>query len=123
MAKKRILITEDNAMNMELFVDLLEDDGYLILKAVNGKDGFKMAKSEIPDLILLDARLPDVGGVELVRKFKQDSITKNIILIVCSASIMNEEKRMIINAGCDDFIPKPIDTKEFVRTIAKFLPN
>jgi CheY-like chemotaxis protein len=123
MAKKRILITEDNAMNMELFVDLLEDDGYLILKAVNGKDGFKMAKSEIPDLILLDARLPDVGGVELVRKFKQDSITKNIILIVCSASIMNEEKKMIINAGCDEFISKPIDTKEFVRTIAKFLPN
>lgn len=123
MAKKMILITEDNAMNMELFVDLLEDNGYLILKAVNGKEGFNMAKSEIPDLILLDAKLPDVGGVELIRKFKQDSITKNIILIVCSASIMNEEKRMIINAGCDDFIPKPIDTKEFVRTIAKFLPN
>lgn len=123
MAKKRILITEDNAMNMELFVDLLEDNGYLILKAVNGKEGFNMAKSEIPDLILLDAKLPDIGGVELVRRFKQDSITKNIILIVCSASIMNEEKRTIINAGCDDFIPKPIDTKEFVKTIAKFLPN
>ncbi len=123
MAKKRILITEDNAMNMELFFDLLEDNGYLILKSVNGKDGFNMAKSEIPDLILLDAKLPDVGGVELIKKFKQDSITKNIILIVCSASIMYEEKKMIINAGCDEFIPKPIDTKEFVRTNAKILPN
>ena len=123
MAKVRILIIEDNPMNMELFNDLLEDEGYLILQAVNGKDGFNMAKSEIPDLILLDSGLPDIGGEELVRKFKQDFITKNITLIVCSASTMKEEKKMIMNSGCDEFISKPIDTKEFVKTIAKFLPN
>jgi CheY-like chemotaxis protein len=123
MAKERILIIEDNAMNMELFSDILEDKGYLILQAVNGKEGFNRAKSEIPDLILLDSGLPDIEGVKLVRKFKQDSITKNIILIVCSASTMKEEKEMIINAGCDKFISKPIDTKKFVKTIAKFLQN
>ncbi|MFQ5713559.1 MAG: response regulator [Candidatus Scalinduaceae bacterium] len=123
MAKGRILIIEDNLMNMELFSDLLEDEGYLILQAVNGKEGFNMAKSEIPDLILLDSGLPDIGGVELVRKFKQYSITKNITLIVCSASTMKEEKKMIMNAGCDAFISKPIDTKEFVKTIARFLKN
>jgi CheY-like chemotaxis protein len=123
MAKGRILIIEDNPMNMELSNDLLEDEGYLTLQAVNGEDGFNMAKSEIPDLILLDAKLPDIGGVELVRKFKQDPITKNINIIICSASTMKEEKKMITNAGCDEFISKPIDTKEFVKTIAKFLPN
>ncbi len=123
MAKGRILIIEDNPMNMELSNDLLEDEGYLTLQAVNGEDGFNMAKSEIPDLILLDAKLPDIGGVELVRKFKQDPITKNINIIICSASTMKEEKKMIMNAGCDEFISKPIDTKEFVKTIAKFLPN
>jgi CheY-like chemotaxis protein len=123
MAKEKILIIEDNPMNMELFSDLLEVEGYLILQAVNGKDGLDIAKSEIPDSILLDPGLPDIGRVEIIRKFKEDPRTKDIILIVCTASIMEEERKVMIDAGCDGFIAKPIDTREFVKTIAKFLQN
>ncbi len=123
MAKKKILIIEDNAMNMELFSDLLEHEGYSILQAINGKDGFNMAKRDKPNLILLDVGLPDMKGIEVVRKFKEDHITKDIILVICTASIMKEEKEEIMNAGCDGFIAKPIDTKEFIKTINGFLQN
>ena len=88
MVKEKILIIEDNAMNMELFSDLLEDEGYLILQAVNGKTGLGIAKSEMPDLILLDSGLPDIGGVDIVKKFKGDPQTEDIILIACTASAM-----------------------------------
>ncbi len=65
MAKKKILIIEDNLMNMELFNALLRAESYVILQASNGKDGLDIAKSETPDLILLDPGLPDIGGVEI----------------------------------------------------------
>ncbi|MCK4815510.1 response regulator, partial [bacterium] len=81
MTKKTILIIEDNPMDMELFNYLLKAEGYLILQAVNGKDGLDIAKSEIPDLILLDPGLPDIEGIEIIKKFKEDSGTKEIILI------------------------------------------
>ena len=123
MAKKKILIIEDNAMNMKLFSDLLESEGYSILQAINGKDGFNMAKRDKPNLIVLDVGLPDMRGIEAVRKFKEGPITKDIILIICTASIMKEEKEEIMNAGCDGFIPKPINTKEFIEAIDGFLQN
>lgn len=123
MPKEKILIIEDNPMNMELFRDLLEIEGYLVLRANTGKDGLEIAKSERPDLTLLDPGLPDVDGIEVIKKFKQDPKTKDIILIVCSASVMQEEKQQMYDAGCDGFIAKPIDTREFPKTIAKFLQD
>jgi len=123
MAKEKILIIEDNAANMELFNDLLEVEGYSVLQAFNGKDGLDITKSEIPDLILLDPGLPDIGGVEIIRKFKEDPRTKDIILIVCTASVMEEERKAITDAGCDGFIAKPIDTREFVKTITRLLKD
>ena len=95
MAKEKILIVEDNPMNMQLFTDILEAEGYLILQAVNGKDGFERAKKDLPDLILLDPGLPDIRGVQIVRKFKEDPKTKDIILVICTASIMEEEKKQV----------------------------
>jgi len=123
MAGEKILIIEDNPMNMELFSDLLEAEGYSVLKATEGKDGLGIAKSERPDLVLLDPGLPDVEGIEIIKEFKQDSKTKDIILIVCSASVMKEEKQQMFDAGCDGFIVKPIDTREFAKTIASYLQD
>ncbi len=123
MAKSRILIIEDNPMNMQLFNDLLAAEGYSILQAVNGKDGLEIAKSEIPDLIVLDPGLPDIGRIEVIRAFKENPITKDIILVVCTASVMKEERQMMIDAGCDAALAKPIDTREFPRTINNRLRN
>lgn len=123
MAKKKILIIEDNTANMELFNDLLELEGYSVLQAVNGKDGFGIAESEIPDLIILDPGLPDVGRIEIIKRFKENPGTKDINLIVCTASIMEEERKEMIDAGCDMFIAKPIDTREFPKTITRLLQN
>ncbi len=123
MAKEKILIIEDNPMNMELFNDLLEAEGYLILQAVNGKDGVEMAKSEMPDLILLDYGLPDINGMEVIERLKRDPRTKDVVIIVCTASVMKQEREKVMDAGCKEFITKPIDTGKFIKTIAKFLQN
>jgi len=123
MGQRKILIIEDNPMNMELFHVLLEVEGFLIFQATNGKDGWDIAKSEMPDLILLDPGLPDIGRIEIIRKFKEDPETKDIILIVCSASIIGEEVKSMMEAGCDGFISKPIDTRKFSQGIAQFLQN
>ncbi len=123
MVEKKILIIEDNTVNMELFNCLLEAEGYSVLQAVNGKDGFSIAESEIPDLIILDPGLQDVGRIEIIRRFKENPVTKDINLIVCTASIMEQEKKEMIDAGCDVFIAKPIDTREFAKTITRLLQN
>lgn len=108
---------------MELFSDLLEAEGYSVLKATEGKEGLGIAKSERPDMVLLDPGLPDVGGIEIIKEFKQDPKTKDIILVVCSASIMKEEKQRMFDAGCNGFIAKPIDTREFAKIIAGYLQD
>ncbi len=118
---KRILIIEDNPINMQLFNDLLETEGYSILQAANGKDGLEIAKSKIPDLIVLDPGLPDIGRIEVIRALKENPITKDITLVGCTASVMKEERQMMIDAGCDVVLAKPIDTREFPKTIARFL--
>ena len=119
MSKGKILIIEDNPMSMELFNELLKAEGYSTLQATNGNDGLEIAKKETPDVILLDPGLPDVDRIDIIKKIKKE--TKNIILVVCTASVMKDEKQKMIDSGCDEFIAKPINTREFVGTIAKFL--
>jgi len=120
MANK-ILIVEDNPANMELFSDLLAAEGHTILKAINGREGLDAAKSNLPDLILLDPGLPDIKGVALIREFKKALGERDTPLILCSASVLDEEKEEMLTAGGNGFIGKPIDTREFPKTIAKFL--
>lgn len=120
MAKK-ILIVEDNPANMELFSDLLAAEGHIISKAINGREGLDAAKLNMPDLIMLDPGLPDLKGVELIKEFKKLLGDRNTPLILCSASILDEEKEEMLRAGGNGFIGKPIDTREFTKIIAKFL--
>jgi CheY-like chemotaxis protein len=116
---KKILIIEDNEENLNLFSSILKLNGYKILEAKNGVDGVRLAKSEMPNLILTDIEMPVMNGFEAFRILKSDSITKNIPTIVITAMKVNKDN--FIKFGFIDYIAKPIRLNDFLKTIKKCL--
>ncbi len=123
MAGKKILIVEDNHMNLELATDLLEVAGYVIIQAETAEEGIKLARAELPDLILMDISLPGMDGLEATGILKKDPTTKDITVIALTAHAMrgDEEKAMV--AGCIGYITKPIDTREFPKDVSRFIDS
>ena len=121
MSAKKILIIEDNAMNMELAADLLELSGYAVFKAEAAEQGIQLAQSANPDLILMDVSLPDLDGLEATKALKLDPLTRHIPVIALTAHAMKGDEARALAAGCDGYLTKPIDTRDFAKQIAKFL--
>ncbi len=121
MAGQKILIVEDNLMNMELATDLLEASGYVVIQAMVAEDGIELARAESPDLILMDISLPGMDGLEATGVLKQDPATKDINVVVLTAHAMKGDEEKVLAAGCDGYITKPIDTREFPKTVARFI--
>lgn len=119
--KKTVLIVEDNFFNMKLESDLLEINGFFVLKATCGRDALDVLSNSIPNLILLDIRLPDINGLELFKKIRQDVRLNAVKIVAVTASVTKEEEGEIKKAGFDGFIAKPIDIKDFVRQIKEKL--
>jgi CheY-like chemotaxis protein len=117
----KILVVEDNPMNMELAVDLLEVAGYEVLQATNAMDGISVATTQHPDLILMDLGLPGMNGLEATKILKADPVTIGIPILALTAHSMPADEALVIKTGCDGYISKPIDTRQFVRTIEKYL--
>ena len=105
---KKILIVEDVEMNMELLIQLLEDD-YELITATDGQSGVERALSDSPDLILMDMSLPVIDGWEATTKIKADAKTKHVPVIGLSAHAMQGDREKAIEAGCDDYLTKPLD--------------
>ena len=118
-----ILIIEDNPLNMKLFRDLLRAQGYQVLEASDGLAGLDLARAEAPDLILLDIHLPDVSGLEVAVKLKADRRTRNIPILVVTASLLPEAEQSALSSGCDGFLRKPIAISEFRTTVASLLQD
>jgi len=123
MAGEKILIVEDNPMNMELATDLLEVSGYVVIQAGVAEEGIALARAESPDLILMDINLPDMDGIEATRVLKQDPTTKDISVIAITAHAMKGDEEKALAAGCSGYITKPIDTKEFSKTVSRFIES
>ncbi len=123
MQPKKILIIEDNPMNLELARDLLELAGFVVLDADSASDGIALAKSARPDLILMDLDLPDMTGFEATEKLKSDPTTAGITVVALSAHAMREEQEKAIASGCRGFLTKPIDTRVFWTQVLEFLPG
>ena len=117
----RILIVEDNALNMQLLSDLLRIHGYDVLQASNGELALALATSRYPDLILMDISLKGMTGLEVTRWLRTDPRTAAIPIIAVTAFAGEEDRRQALMAGCDGFISKPIDTRQLPRVVAKFL--
>ncbi len=118
---KKILIVEDDELNMKLFHDLLEVHGYSTLQTRNGREALQLAREHRPDLILMDIQLPEVSGLEVTRWIKNDEALKSIPVIAVTAFAMRGDEEKIRNCGCDSYITKPINTLMFLQTIEKAL--
>jgi len=115
--KNTILIVDCDFLSMKLESDLLQANGFNVLKASCGKEALNMLKCSIPNLVILDIRLPDISGYELFNKIKQDARLANVKIIAVTAFAMKEEEQKIKSVGFDSFIAKPIDIKDFIRQI------
>lgn len=123
MAGKRILIVEDNPMNLELATDLLEAAGYVVIQAGTAEEGVELARVESPDLILMDISLPGMDGLEATAILKKSPDTKGINVVVLTAHAMKGDEEKARAAGCAGYITKPIDTREFPKTVARFIDS
>jgi two-component system, cell cycle response regulator DivK len=121
-APKRVLIVEDNDLNMKLFNDLLEAHGYRTLQTRDGVEALRMARQHRPDLILMDIQLPEVSGLEVTKWLKEDNDLRAIPVIAVTAFAMKGDEEKIRNGGCEAYIAKPISVAGFMRTIERFLP-
>ena len=118
---KTILIVEDNELNMKLFHDLLESQGYNILQTRNGVEALKIARDQKPDLILMDIQLPEVSGLEVTKWIKEDDDIRHIPVIAVTAFAMKGDEEKFRNGGCEAYIAKPISVNGFLETVARFL--
>ena len=116
-----ILIVEDNELNMVLFNDLLDSQGYNAVQAVDGAQALEMTRRHVPDLILMDIQLPDTSGLEVTRMIKADDNLKHIPIIAVSAFAMKDVEAKINEVGCVGFVSKPISVRPFLEVVAKFL--
>jgi CheY-like chemotaxis protein len=121
MASKRILVVEDNKDNMTLIVDVLSSFDYEVLQAGDGQQGVEMAKADFPDLILMDLSLPRMDGWTATRLLKADEATKAIPVIALTAHAMIGDRERALEAGCDDYLSKPLDLPELARKLNKYL--
>jgi len=112
-----ILIVEDNVTNMKLSTFLLESADYTVLAATNAESGLTLARSQRPDLILMDIHLPGMDGLEATALLKADEATRGIPVIALTALAMKGDEQRILAAGCDGYIAKPLDYKDFLATI------
>jgi two-component system cell cycle response regulator DivK len=117
----RVLIVEDNAINMSLSTFLVESAGYAVIGAADAEAGIKMAREQLPDLILMDIQLPGMDGLEAIGVLKKDPSTRGIPIIALTALAMKGDEARIRASGCDGYIAKPMRYQQFLAVIASVL--
>ena len=118
---KRVLIVEDNDLNMKLFNDLLVAHGYRTLQTKDGIEALALARQHHPDLILMDIQLPEVSGLQVTRWIKKDDDLRMIPIIAVTAFAMKGDEDKIRDGGCEAYIAKPISVASFIWTVERFL--
>jgi two-component system cell cycle response regulator DivK len=119
--KKLVMIVEDNDLNLKLFRDLLEAHGYATLHTRDGFQVLDLARTNHPDLILMDIQLPEVSGLEITGWLKADAELKTIPIIAVTAFAMRGDEEKIRASGCDDYLSKPIAVHHFIHAVRKYI--
>ncbi len=117
----RILLVEDNELNRDMLVKRLKRRGYEMIVAIDGRQGVEMAKSELPDVILMDMSLPEIDGWEATSILKADPSTQQIPILALTAHAMDGDREKAIQAGCDDYDTKPVDLNRLLEKLNRLL--
>jgi CheY-like chemotaxis protein len=123
MTGKKILIIEDNLLNLELATDLLEANGFTIFSAQTAEEGLRMARELLPDLLLMDFSLPGMDGLTATKNLKADPATRHVSVVGLTANAMKGDAEAALAAGCDGYLTKPIDTRTFIAAVNKFIAS
>jgi len=121
MTASRILVIDDSPANMKLAVLLLEGEGCQVLQATDAEAGLRLAREEVPDLILMDLHLPGMDGLAATRVLKGDPLTRGIRIVALTALAMSGDREKTEAAGCDDYLSKPFHHQEFLRVVDHWL--
>lgn len=121
MASKKILLVEDNEVNMRLVKLTLKNQQYEFIEATNGEDAIELAEAHKPDLIILDIQLPKMDGYEVARVLKSKESLSNIPIIALTAHAMKGDEERVLDAGCDAYVSKPLDTNKFRGLVKSYL--
>jgi two-component system cell cycle response regulator DivK len=118
---KTVLVVEDNELNMKLFHDLLEANGYNIVQTRSGLEAIDLAREHHPDLILMDIQLPEVSGLEVTKWIKEDDDLRAIPVIAVTAFAMKGDEERIRQGGCEAYLSKPISVTTFLDTVKTYI--
>lgn len=121
MMSKKVLIVEDNELNMKLFHDLLDSQGYQTLQTREGLQALALARQHKPDLILMDIQLPEISGLEVTKWLKDDEELSHIPVVAVTAFAMKGDEERIRQGGCEAYISKPISVMHFLDVVRKHL--
>jgi two-component system cell cycle response regulator DivK len=119
MANRRILVVEDNEKNMKLFRDVLVATGYETVEAASGEAAVALAAERTPDLVLMDIQLPDIDGLEALRRLRADERTAAVPVLALTAQAMQGDRERFLEAGFDGYLSKPINVVELIRTVGE----
>ncbi len=118
---KKILVVEDNEINMYLSCRIIKSSGYEVIEARTGEEGVALALKERPDLIIMDIQLPGIDGLETTKRIRQSEADDEIPIIALTSYAMAGDKKKALKAGCTGYIEKPINPETFISEIKKFL--
>ena len=117
MTGEQILVVEDNEKNMKLFRDVLAATGYRTLEATTGGEAVDMASEHTPDLVLMDIQLPDLDGVEALRRLRADARTATIPVLALTAQAMRGDRERFLTEGFDGYLSKPVNVRELIGVV------
>jgi two-component system cell cycle response regulator DivK len=117
VTREQVLIAEDNQKNMKLFRDVLLAKGYRTLEATTGGEAVDLAAEHEPDLVLMDIQLPDLDGVQALRRLRADERTAGIPVLALTAQAMQGDRERFLAAGFDGYLSKPVDIRELIATV------
>jgi len=123
LGSRKVLIVEDNELNMRLFCDLLEAFDFKTFKCTDGSKALGLAKTHLPDLIIMDIQLPEVSGLDITRWLKDDVQVAHIPVLAVTAFAMRSDEERVREAGCEGYLSKPIQIRSFIDTVEGLMPK
>jgi len=121
MTPRRILMVEDNPLNLKLVRDVLQFAGYDVIEAQSGEEGLRVAQQDPPDLVLMDLQLPGIDGTETLRRMREGSLGRDVPVVAVTAFAMAEDRERATLAGFDGFVEKPISVRELPGQVEAFM--